>query len=82
MEKRELKVGDPIVFIDEHRVEHPALVTHTWESVGGLPGVNCVFVDGDEKKTDNYGRQIDRRTSIVHLSVQPAKASCWKWPDE
>ena len=77
-----LKVGDHVVFIDERFVEHDALVTRTWTSVGGLPGCNLVFVSGDESKDDPYGRQIERRTSIVHLSVQPAKASCWRWPTE
>lgn len=79
---QELKVGDAIVFIDEHRQSHEALVTKVWVSVGNMPGVNLVFVVNDESKTDNYGRQIDRRTSIVHLSQQPARASCWAWLGE
>jgi hypothetical protein len=77
-----LKVGDAIVFIDEHRVRRPALVTRTWASIGGLPGVNLVTVNDDEAMTDPYGRQIERRTSIVHLSQQPAGASCWCFEDE
>ena len=79
---RDLKVGDPIIWIDEHKEEHPALVTKVWESVGGLPGVNLVYVVKDEPKTDQYGRQIQRQTSVCHLSVQPAGAWAWKWPDE
>jgi hypothetical protein len=77
-----LKVGDAIVFIDEHFVRRAALVTKTWESVGGKPGVNLVMVHGDEAMTDPYGRQIERRTSIVHLSQQPAVGSCWCFADE
>lgn len=78
--EKDLKIGDSIVFLDEHRVEHPALVTNVWQSSGGLPGCNLVFVVDDETKTDPYGRQIERRTSIVHESVQPARASCWRHP--
>lgn len=78
--EKELKVGDHIVFIDEHRVSHEALVTRVWVSLGGKPGCNLVFVSGDESKDAPYGRQIERRTSIVHLSQQPARASCWEWP--
>jgi hypothetical protein len=77
-----LKVGDAIVFIDEYRNRRAALVTRTWESMGGKPGVNLVMVSNDESMTDPYGRQIERRTSIVHLSAQPAGASCWCFEGE
>lgn len=82
--ERELKVGDHVIFIDRHFVEHEALVTHVWPHIGGgpLPGCNLVYVSGDVARSDTYGRQIERETSIVHLSYQPAKASCWRWPSE
>ena len=79
---KELNIGDAIVFVDEHHVEHTALVTKVWSSVGNCPGCNLVFVSGDDSKDDPYGRQIERRTSIVHLSQQPARASCWRHVDE
>lgn len=81
---KNLKVGDSIVYIDETRGVHNALVTHVWSNIaGGVPdGCNLVFVAGDESKSDPYGRQIDRRTSIVHRSMQPAGAACWLWADE
>jgi hypothetical protein len=72
-----------IFFIDPYRKAHAALVTRVWNGmVGAIPGCNLVFVSGDESKEDPYGRQIERATSIVHLSGQPARASCWCWPDE
>jgi hypothetical protein len=82
--ERALKIGDSVVFIDPHRVEHAALVTHVWPQIAGgpLPGCNVVWVSGDEARSDGYGRQIERATSVVHLSIQPAKASCWRWPNE
>ncbi|HEY2509510.1 MAG TPA: hypothetical protein VGI39_01520 [Polyangiaceae bacterium] len=82
MSNRDIKVGQAIVFIDGQRERHDALVTRTWESLGGMPGVNLVLVSSDEAKGDPYGRQIERHTSIVHLSVQPAGAFCWCLPTE
>jgi hypothetical protein len=80
--ERELKVGDTCIYIDSHRETHQALVTKVWQSMGGLPGCNVVFVSSDEAKTDPYGQQLERNTSVVHKSVQPAGAFCWCWPDE
>lgn len=80
--ERELKIGDVVVFIDEVRKHHDALVTNVWQSSGGKPGCNVVYVVDDESKVDPYGRQIERRTSIVHASAQPAGGMCWKWPSE
>lgn len=87
MEKQVLKVGSEVIYIDAHRVKHSALVTHVWPSGqadggGHQPGCNLVYVSGDETKTDPYGRQIERATSVVHKSVQPAPGNYWCWPDE
>lgn len=83
--ERTLKIGDPIVYVDAYRTRHNALVTRVWGSSpggGGQPGCNLLWVSGDDTKTDPYGRQIERATSVVHLSGQPAGAFCWCWPDE
>jgi hypothetical protein len=87
MEKNVLKVGSEVIYIDAHRVKHSALVTHVWgqghADLGGQePSCNLVYVSGDETKTDPYGRQIERATSVVHKSVQPAGAFCWCRADE
>lgn len=87
MEKQVLKVGSEVIYIDAHRVRRSALVTHVWASGhadngGKEPGCNLVFVSGDDSKTDPYGRQIERATSVVHKSVQPAGAFCWCRGDE
>lgn len=64
--ERELKVGQSIVFIDSLRQKHDAVVTAWW-----TPSCcNLVIVSGDEKKTDEYGRQIERHTSVCHKSAQ------------
>lgn len=77
---------DPmVVFVDEKGVEHKALVTAVWpgEYAGNNPptnepGINLVFVSSDPSKDDSYGRQIERRTSVVHKSGQPAPGNYWK----
>lgn len=80
--ERDLKVGDHIIYIDSKFVEHDALATRVWPGCGGgaVPGCNLVIVSGDESKDDPYGRQIERASSIVHKSTQPAGANCWEWP--
>lgn len=79
---RKLEIGDPVAYIDEHGQRHAALATAVWRSVGDLPGCNLVFVTAEQAKTDGYGRQIERRTSVCHTSVQPAPGNSWSWPDE
>jgi hypothetical protein len=78
---KDLIVGDSVVFIDSLRVEHKALVTNVFGS-GSTPTINVVFASGDDTKTDNYGRQLERQTSTCHVSVNSAKANCWRHTDE
>lgn len=81
--KKELTVGDSVVFIDSTRQEHAALVTNVfgaWQD--GYSGCNVVYTSSDEAKTDPYGRQLERATSVCHVSVNPAKANCWRNADE
>lgn len=80
-------------FVDEHGVRHSALVSQWWLGQGGTiesyravqnqePGCNLLFVTSETGKTDNYGAQIERRTSMVHKTVQVAPGNYWLWPDE
>lgn len=81
--KKEPQVGDSVIFIDSHRVEHQALVTNVfgaWQD--GYSGCNVVYTSSDESKQDPYGRQLERATSICHVSVNPARAYCWRNVDE
>lgn len=87
MTERTLSIGDHVVFVDSRGVKHNALVTHVWgqgtaSQGGSQPGCNLVYVDSEESKTDPYGRQIGRSTSVVHVEAQPAKANCWAYPNE
>jgi len=48
-----------------------------------MPCLNAVWVSGDERKQDPYGRQIERdHTSIVHAYGQPAGGVYWRWADD
>lgn len=47
------------------------------------PGLNLVIVTGDEKKTDEYGRQIERFTSVCHRTSMPGcHGNLYEFPDE
>ncbi len=90
--ERKYEVGQHVVYVDRVGTRQDALVTVWWgpgpggvpgyTSETGEPGCNVVIVSKDAAKTDSYGRQIERETSIVHRSKQPAPAFYWCWPDE
>lgn len=75
-----VKKGDHVIFIDEMKVEHNALVTNDFgaDEHGGTPAVNVVYISGNKDEEDPYGRQIKRETSIVHCNDNSAHARCWK----
>ncbi len=52
----------------------PATLDHGWRP----PSINVVYVESDASKTDSYGRQIARATSVPHESVQPAHGLKWR----
>jgi hypothetical protein len=78
MSQRQPKVGEPVVYVDPVGVAHPALVTNPW----GPTCVNLVCVSSDDKKTDGYGRQIERYSSCSHKSVVPVHGNYWRFADE
>jgi len=82
-------IGQKVTFVDEHAATRPALLTAIhgdgeYEHEGKLyyPCVNLVFCSGDEAKTDPYGRQIERSTSVPHKHEQSAHGFYWMWDDE
>jgi hypothetical protein len=42
------------------------------------PSVNLVIISTDETKKDQYGRQIERHTSVVHRINQFTHGMYWK----
>lgn len=80
MSKSEPKVGGAITFVDPLGIERAAIVTavHGLPMGGTKPSINVVYVTGDESKTDTYGRQIERSTSVVHQGNQAAHGMFWR----
>lgn len=66
MQDKQTKVGDTVTFIDSLRKEIPALVTAVWSPTC----INLIVVSEDINKTDTYGRQIERHTSVMNKSCQ------------
>ena len=61
----ELTFEPHVVFTDEVGVKHDALLTQVWSRDEEGPVVaNLVFVVADPQKSDPYGHQIERRTSV------------------
>lgn len=91
---RQVNVGDSVIFTDEDRVDHNALITAIhgesyWvergsdgERVIQHPCVNLVFVAGDESRKDNYGRQTEHSSSVTHREAQTGGGLCWRFLDE
>lgn len=58
------KVGDVVVYTDEVGVEHDALVTVYFGGERPDGALNLMYVSGDASKSDSYGRQIERASSV------------------
>jgi len=89
--ERIYEAGVPVVYVDTHGVRRHALVTTwhctsdraAWLATGaGETCCNLVWVSSDPKRTDSYGQQLIRESSVVHQGSQPAHGSYWLWPDE
>ena len=71
-----VSVGDAVVFVDSYAREHEALLTAV-HGEGETPSVNLVVVSMDENRRDQYGRQIEHHTSVVHRVNQAAHGMYW-----
>jgi len=92
--ERSLKTGDHVVFVDSYRKPHNALITNVFDNGmglnaflvnynGRLPAINVLYVTDDAAKTDPYGHQVERATSVCHGSAQPVRAGMYfLFPDE
>lgn len=69
--------GNHVVYHDERGTAHEALCTTDW---GGC--INVLYVSGDVSKKDQYGRQIERESSVIHASDSSVHGRYWRWPDE
>ena len=90
-----VKIGAAVVFADEHgtllnaqcisvfatKVEGPDEET-TWKDGEIGPTINVAFADPDATKTDSYGRQFRRETSVPHKSGSTAHGYWWVLPED
>jgi hypothetical protein len=74
---RSAEIGSRVIFTDSVGQDHEALVTNNFGTA-----INVVYVSGDAARTDSYGRQVERATSIQHVSVQTAPGYYWRHVDE
>jgi len=66
-------VGKSIIYNDEYRKPHYALINQCWSLENNEPAyINLVYVSSDSTKTDTYGRQIERSTSVYRKNEQNA----------
>lgn len=72
-----MKIGDAVIFVSPIAEEFNAVVTQVWGE-GDTPSVNLCYVSGDLAKNDQYGRQIERSTSVVNEVNQYAHGNYWK----
>jgi len=70
-------IGEFVKVVDEFGRLHDGLVTNAWNRT-----TNVVYVTGDEAKTDQYGRQIERQTSCMHKLDTSAPGRFWYFSDE
>lgn len=77
-----MKIGDWVLFADQFGKEHPAFVTSVFDNGNPdeypTPSLNVVYVSDDSTKTDQYGRQLERATSVPHESNQSAHGYKWR----
>ena len=76
------KVGSHVIFIDDRKQEHDALVEifHGGKPEDN-PSINLIRII-PENGDDQYGAQKKHETSVVHKSQNTAEANCWKRPSE
>jgi len=86
----QVKEGEAVVYTDARGVDRAAVVTKVWGQRGedgklldpmpAAPSVNLVYVSGDQTREDDYGRQIERATSVVWTGNQAAPGISWRRP--
>lgn len=71
-------VGQVVVYVDEVGVAHQALVTAYWGGDRPDGALNLVYVSSDSEKSDPYGRQIERASSVSRESEHTAHGRFWR----
>lgn len=75
---KEVSVGSIVVWHEPNGRAVNALVTAVWSQTC----VNLVIVSPDEAKKDDYGRQVERRTSCMHKGLSTVHGMYWRYLSE
>jgi len=94
---KQLTEKDAVRYWDSQGREHKALVTAIHGTYGyscgtvkredgsefdaGHPSINVVYVTPEVGKTDSWGLQLERNSSVVHADSQGAGGNYWKFDD-
>jgi hypothetical protein len=78
----DMTVGGHVVFVDTNGVQHHALVTAIHGPIEDVPCINLVIASGDPSRQDQYGRQTERHSSVVHRSTHRAHGYYYMMPNE
>lgn len=77
-----LIVGSVVEYVDEIGVSHDALITCIHGVIDFThpiqPCVNLVYVTKNKDKTDQYGNQLQRVSSVQHQSAYSAHGRFWR----
>lgn len=73
-----MEIGEAVEYIDPTGRSHKALVTANWGASSPTGSLNLIYVVDDENKVDQYGRQTEHDTSVVHEGAQQAHGRFWR----
>jgi hypothetical protein len=73
-EGKEVAIGDAVIFTDAKGHDRPAVCTNSF----GPKCINVAFVSDDTARTDSYGRQLERATSVPHQGSAFAHGYFWR----
>jgi hypothetical protein len=65
-----------------HEAEDGSYVVEYDEPGTDWPCINLLIVSPNEDCQDQYGRQLERHTSVVHQSNSSAQGYCFRFEDE
>lgn len=81
-EPRVVTIGQCVNFHDERGRRHDALITAIHGDADRCPCINLLIVSSDNTKHDDYGRQIERPSSVVHQRDNTAHGYYWRFDED
>jgi hypothetical protein len=73
--------GKRVIYTDEVSLRHEAIVTICHGPELGQNAINLVYASDDPTKRDQYGRQIERASSVSAKGVGTAHGRFYEVPE-